>query len=784
MKNDGRLCILRILGMGMAALLLALPAWGQGTGQPTEGIDSGNYNVRQSVEFGGKIAAYDGNQGTYDSFVNLYSGPRLLDYSLEVRSLNHVGSLFDSLSVTSFGYGGDPNALSRIRVSKNKWYKFTGLFRYARNTWDYNLLANPLNPATSNPAVAIGVSPHSFQTVRRIGDYDLILFPESRVRARLGYSRTTANGLSFSNMHEGTEALLDQNWRTTQSTYRMGIDFRMLPHTSISYDQFLNFYKGDTGWLLGPSFLPNTLAGGIPVNLGISFNTAAGQPCATPILGTGDVNPSCNAFFAYTRNIRERTFTPTEQLSWQGTYWKRLDVQARGSYSAADVKNPLVESFDGLATRSRLRNDLYDSGARVQRIQTAFDIGLTLHVNNKWRINEIFRTYNFRIPGSLTSMDSALFGATLLSTPNVFSPATCPPPFTAATCPQHISASGPDETASTASTMLRQSLRQNTVEMEYDFTPRLGATIGYRYEARDLFQSVALSQVQTFFPGPTAALANRGACAPASSHPLNPDGTCTVTVDSSDSNSLTLTQHAGLFGLWTRPSNNLRLNFDLELASQSPAGPTRITPRNFQRYKFGGTYSPASWATVEGAVNIKEYRQGAPGAGYLGHNRNYSFSTTLAPRDWFGIDLSYTYTNIKSDIEVCYVATPVPPGALSCGTPFLTGQSFYDNAEHFGSVNFMVKPIKRVSANFGYTINSSDGSSLILNPLQLPGSLRSNYHTPSANILVQLNKNLAWHGAWNYYGFNEKGDNLATDPTGELRDFHAHVGTIGLRYSF
>lgn len=788
MKIDRHHHIIRILGMVLCALLLALPASGQSTDQPSPGIDSGNYNIRQSAEFGVRIVGIDGNQAVYNTFVNQYTGPRMLDYSLEVRSLNHAGSIFDNVAVNSFGYGGDPNALTRIRVSKNKWYNFTALFRYDRTSWDYNLLANPLNPFISTPSVQIGLSPHNFQITRRIGDYDVTLFPQSRVRVRLGFSRTTAKGLSFSSMHEGTDAQLNQNWETSQNTFRMGVDFRMLPHTNISYDQFLSFYKGDTSWGLDGSFLPNTLAGFVPVNLGLVFNLPAGQPCNPTILGTGFVNPACNGYFAYSRFAPVRTFIPTEQVSWQGTYWKRLDVSARFNYTNSEVKNNLApEFYQGLTTRNRVRQEIFNGLAVSQRVQSAFDFGATLHVNERLRISDTFRFYNFRIPGTFNGTDSFFFGATLLSPANMFTPATCPPPFTAATCPQHNSSSSADLIVSGSNNMLQQSVRQNTIEVEYDFTPRLGAMAGFRYQARDLRQTILGVQIQTFFPGPTAALANRGACSPAIAHPLNPDGTCTAVVTTADTGTfgIPLVQYAGLFGIWVRPMDTLRMNFDLELASQSPDGPTRITPRNYQRYKFRTTYTPVHWATLAGTLNIQEFRNNVPTVSYLGHNRNYSVSAALNPREWIGVDFSYNYQDVKSDIEICFVAAPaplVPPGA-ACGTPFLSGTSFYNSTQNFGTVNVMIKPVKRVTTYFGYTITSVDGTSLILNPNQPVGPLRFNYTTPLAAIVVDITKHITWRGAWNYYDYNEKGESVP-DPTLVPRNFHSNNGLLALRYTF
>jgi hypothetical protein len=100
----------------LAALLVCacLPlARAQDAEQP--GLESGNYNVRQSVEFGYRFTDFSGNQDVYNTFVNLRQGPRLLGLTTEMRSLNHQGTLFDSLYFSNFGYGGDPNNVVQLR---------------------------------------------------------------------------------------------------------------------------------------------------------------------------------------------------------------------------------------------------------------------------------------------------------------------------------------------------------------------------------------------------------------------------------------------------------------------------------------------------------------------------------------------------------------------------------------------------------------------------------------------------------------------------------------------
>jgi hypothetical protein len=183
----------------VAMMLVASPvARAQDDPLDSKGIDSGNYNVHQSIEFGYRASEINGNKDTYDTFENLGSGVRLFDYTLEMHSLDHKGLLFDDLSFSNFGYGGDPNDVTRLRIGKNKLYDFRVLFRRDKNFWDYNLLANPLNPASlnppgslttgcyvgpptaafpqgapaycSSPAVAINNSPHAQDLVRRMQD--------------------------------------------------------------------------------------------------------------------------------------------------------------------------------------------------------------------------------------------------------------------------------------------------------------------------------------------------------------------------------------------------------------------------------------------------------------------------------------------------------------------------------------------------------------------------------------------------------------------------------------
>src|SRR6202451_483816 len=276
----------------VVALLSSLPlSRAQNGSGETKGIDSGNYNIQQSVEAGYRSTWINGNTNTYDTFVNLGDGLRLFDYTLNMRSLGHNGLLFDTLNFSNFGYGGDPNDVTRLHIDKNKWYDFRLLFRRDKYFWDYNLFANPLNPAApnpvgsetsgcilspptavhpglpgycSNPAVPITNSPHALDLVRRMQDYDLTLLPESRVRFRLGFSHDRDQGPGFFTTDSGGVPDFPENYSYTTNAYRMGVDFRVAPRTTISYDEFLTYFKQDNVVLESPAATPSSYGYQLP----------------------------------------------------------------------------------------------------------------------------------------------------------------------------------------------------------------------------------------------------------------------------------------------------------------------------------------------------------------------------------------------------------------------------------------------------------------------------------------------------------------------------------------
>jgi hypothetical protein len=728
-------------------LMLCLPgflfAQSSGTGQnpPGEpGVTTGGYVMHSSIEMGYRFNDRTGSNDMYDTLVNLQTGPRFLNETLSMQSENHQGVLFDDLNLNSFGWGGDPNNALRLRADKNKWYNLQGSFRRDQSFFDYDLLANPLNPPSSTPAIPSLNSGHAFDTTRRMTDIDLTLLPQSRVSFRLGFSHNNTNGPSFSSIHIGTDALLLQPVNTTMNSYRLGVDWKVAPRTVLSYDQFLDYYRGDTDTQLA-SFAPALLPGGTPVELGLAIDTGNKEPCGVKPPATSLINSSgtltnvnCSAYFSYLRDQRIRTSTPTERLSMRSNYFQRVDLVASFSYSAADMNTPFDESFNGLETRTGNRAFVGTGTAGANRISDVLDLGATVHLTKHVRLIEKFYFWAFRIPenANFTEVDSVCTGACTLLTP--------------------LSATAPATSTTLSAASFNQNWKRNQTEVAWDISKKVGARIGYRYGDQ------VFNDFKDFLPG--------------------------------DESPIVVHENTALFGFWARPSRALRFNFDLERINYDNVI-VRMSPRKESRYRVQTTYTPRPWAVLGGSINILQDANANSLTNYLGHNRNYGFTASLAPRERFGVDLAYNYNDVIQNALICFndtppngVSLPFVNNAASCAindaaNPLLAN-SFYTNHTNFGMAAVRFKPVPRATANLGYSITKVDGSIPQFNILQPLGSSQYNYYQPVANLSVDLGHRLAWNNGWNYYQYNEGSFVGPTAP----RYFHANALTESLRYAF
>ena len=710
---------------------------------PPEAWEHGGYVIHQSVEIGYRASDVTGSQQMYNSLVDQQSGPRFLDQSLSMQSQTHEGGPFDNLFINSFGWGGDPNNGLRARVDKNHWYDFRANFRRDQTDFDYNLLANPLNPSTSSPSIPVTSFPHLFATRRRMSDFDLTLLPQSKIDFRVGYSHNNMTGPSYSSVHEGTDGLLLQTWNTTLNSYRFGADVKLLPRTVISYDQFLDYYKGDTTWQLAP--FAQALLPGMPstVELGLPIDTTNKNPCAinppatSLIDSTGTLtNTACNAYFDYNRTNRTRTSSPTERLSLHSSYFQRLELTASYAYSSADMNAPVDEFFNGLVQRSGIRQEIVVGPGRATRISNVVDFSATLHLSEHLRLVDTFRFWSYRTPESFSSTETDWICADT---------ATC-----SLLTPLSDTTQSVTDTASQLS--FNQSWKRNQVDLVWDASKHFGGRIGFRYGDK------VFHHILDFTTG--------------------------------DEDRIVVHEYTPLLAFWAKPAPGLRFSFDWEHTNHDNAI-VRIGSRKEARYRIQGNYTPKPWAVVVASINLSEASNGNALSDYRGHNRNYGFTANLTPRERFGFDFAYNYNDTTQNAFICFndsdTSLPAVANAGSCTAngyndtknPLLT-DGRYTNSTHYGMASVMFKPHTRVTAQVGYGITSVDGQTPQFNILQPLGSLQYNYQQPLANVAVDIGHNLTAKAGWNYDQYGEGSFVGPTDP----RYFHANNATFSLRWAF
>ena len=229
------------------------------------------YAIHQTVNLGGHISGRAGSQAMYDTLVNMQSGPRLLGESFEMHALPGKKNPFlDNLSGNAIGFGGDPNNFAKLDFSKSRIFEFSANYRRDRQYFDYDLLGNPNIPTGQSipigPAGAptgsfawpqVNQSPVMFNTVRRMTDTSLTLFPLSSVTYRAAYSRNifegpslSPSGYQFSKYDAILNGVSAQHQRRFHGRNRLEARAQS---TKLTYEEQVDHYKADSYFTLAAS---------------------------------------------------------------------------------------------------------------------------------------------------------------------------------------------------------------------------------------------------------------------------------------------------------------------------------------------------------------------------------------------------------------------------------------------------------------------------------------------------------------------------------------------------
>ncbi len=702
LKIRGTALVISVIAFS-AGIVAVRPALAQDTAPPPVPGDNVRfgYVIHQSVDFGGHIVTQSGSGAMYDTLVNIQSGPRLLDSSFQMVAVNPAHALlFDRLSSNSFGYGGDPLNGTFMNISKGRIYNFQGSFRRDRQYFDYDLLANPLIPPTSTPFVPALDSLHLYNTVRRMTDVNFTLAPLSKINPRFGYFQNINQGPSGSTIHISADGLLLQNWRVSTDVWNAGIDWKPLARTSVSFDEFITRYKGNTSWQL--TGLNYKLSNGTPVSLGVNLSSAWNAPCAAPFAANGTVNSNCNSYLAYTRSAPTRALLPSEQFRFQSASIPHVAMNGRFLYmgTTSNLVN-FNEFFNGLQSGG-IRQSVMTGSASARRINVNADYGITWQITPKIGVSDTFDFWYFRQPGTNTFTRTTYAGTSTLLPPGA-----------------------PTTTTTSDYQALNQKTKINTFLAIWDLAPQARFSVGYRYSSRlitdaggDVIPIHAYSALFGLVLRPMTHLrANFNAEARSADNSFTRISPRKL-------------QHYRMRTLYD-PYPWLGLTGTINIQVDSDNVPTVNHFGHYQDFSFGAViHRSEKW----------------------GVDLNYAY------------DSIYAVTNQCYASSAPVAGTqPSPPVCQQAGLPWQSN-GLYNQPTQYGSIGFLLNPVKKLHAAAGYRVSAVNGNAPPINIRQVPGSLQSQYQTPYGRVAYDFTPNWTWKGDYNYYGYGEGGPSGPTLP--------------------
>lgn len=827
-------------GIGIATFAMSTAVVGAQVTPPAIPTAPTGYTIHGSTDEGGHVASITGSGEMYDTLVNQQSGPRVFGQTFTLQVLPGTKhSLADSVTAFTTGFGGDPDSFTTMSISKGNVYEFTGTFRRHRDYFDYDLLGNPNIPSGQSipigpsnapmgqlPWPQVNQSPVMFNTVRRLLDTNLTLFPLSKITYHFGYAENTMEGPSLSPGESVGKynALLSEYQRHSSDDFMGAVDWKPLPRTTLTFEEQIDHLKENSYFTLAPSSFIAQEADGTPVALGnyTSLTPYGIAACNTGSMGSGFtspanytilspaqtpgglpiINPACAVATSYLRSQPTRMLFPTEIFRFQSSSIKNIAMNGNVRYTSANMNLPnYYENFQGLD--GAIRSITFTGNANAKREVIAIDYGINWDATKTVSFSDQLTFSNAHQPG--TSNISS--GATLVTPGNPNETIDYFPLAPGAPSTVEGSANGtplPD--------YFGQKFFTNAVTGTWDGLSRATLSLTYRYSSHIIAQGI-----------PHDA-------------PLAPGATSNGTV--------TIHENGGIFYAAVRPSERWDVNGSIGLLYADNAF-TPLTPRQAQTYRVHTLYRMKSWGTVSAAYNDVERHNntnntGTPSAAgpidHVDHSRVFSLGATLTKNEHYGLDFNYSYSDVYWSTNICYDAGAAPtlpgaatPSGTACPGGAVRGAPYYEfgpvkdfmNAPtQFGSVGVHLSPTPKLQGGLGYTISSVNGTRFFNDARDVNGSLVSTYQSPYVNVAYTVRKNWIWNAQYNYYGYGEGGPSgaaycttsatlpipgtpapvvpcnsptlaglqtgLTISPAGETapRNFHANNVTLGMRYDF
>ncbi len=354
---------------------------------PGEGFKFGLYEGHSDIEVGYRwVSDIGGNSDMYRSMINLGEGPKLLRSNISLRSKSGTG-LFDTLDMSMNSWGGDPYNTFHLSLGRTDVYDFRADYR---NYSYYNFI-----PTYANPLLTRGnlFGQHSLDTSYRSTDLELKLFPNSKVRPYVAYSRSSSFGPGFTTYRvDGNEFLLNSNWQYASDEYRGGVELS-LPRLVLTLEQGYQLLRNDSGVTNSSNKTGNT-----PV----------------PFLGQTITVNSLN------RGYHDRTSLPITKVLAKFTPLNELKITGRYIYSMTDLESTMGEAAQGnfISLDNRIiyqaALDAFNGKTKRPNHNGSFQVEFT--PLSRLTISNEVETRNFHISGSAL-LASVFYNVTPLSGP-------------------------------------------------------------------------------------------------------------------------------------------------------------------------------------------------------------------------------------------------------------------------------------------------------------------------------------------------------------------------------
>ena len=802
------------------------------------------YTIHQSVDLGGRITGVAGSGAMYDTLVNMQSGPRVLGETFEMRALpGKKNTLIDSLSAIGSGFGGDPNSFTKLDFSKGKIYEFSGMFRRDRQYFDYDLLGNPNIPGGQSipigPSAAptgsfawpqVEQSPVQYNTVRRMTDTNLTIFPISKVTFRAGYSQNIFQGPSLSPsgyQFAKYDAVLQEYQRNSTDDFTGGIDWKPVQGTRLTFEEETDHYKADSYFTMAPGDFNVQEADGTPAALD-DFDSRTPYPSSacnansigtTPILsapqtpgGLPVINPACAVVTSYLRSQPTRILYPTEIFRLQSSSIKNVSMNGDLRYTKANMNLPnYYDSYQGL--NGTTRSLTYTATGTAKREVVAADYGFVWQAMRTFSLSEQVDFSSVHQPGTTT-----MTSGTTLSTPATAGNETINYAGGLTTTAAAAGAStfeGSGVIGTPLPGYFGQNFLTNNLTGTWDAASRATLSLTYRHSKHTIAQG--------------------------SPHNVP------LAVGATSNGTVTINEDGGIFNAAVRPTANWDVNGTVEALYADNAF-TPVGPRQTRHYRVHTLYRPKPWATLSGAWNDLERHNNTNNNGaavaagddpyegpidHVDHSRIVSLGAVLMPNERYGFDFNYAYSDVYAATNICYLngATSTLPGTASTnssGGPNVCpgvfsrgsttqladwfGRDFMDAPTQYASVALALSPVKSFHSNIGYRMSDVSGNQFFTDARSVNGSLDSKYESPFVNVAWTIHPGWIWKAEYNYYGYGEGGPSGPQDcststsltstvvPCTSLpeqtgltesssgltapRNFHANNVTIGLHYEF